>query len=367
MPLIDQIVSQHAKPVDTTGVANSFGEGITQGIAISKRREELAAQRQELEFKKLQLEQTKDEKEMEILFKASTTKDPALQKALAEEWTLFREGRGKRTNPTVMKLIGKSTELSQAINYAYNAAKNGDPEAKTFLQSFTDLTVSEAYSAATKLLRNEAYQKAVNAGAANRASGLDLRTDQLRLAFQKDLDAKFDKVGKTLDGSEAMFQNLKTVFASGDPIQIKSVIGQYARAVSGENGVLTEGDAARALQMTLGGDLASKIAYIFGEGQLPEGQVKKLTSNLDLFQANLRKVTRERIGRMEREFGNSAGAPYIGDYAKGRFEEFKKRLPEGPKQMSPGGLNQLRTLIPDLKRRNEYLKNQGYGPDNEGA
>jgi hypothetical protein len=154
----------------------------------------------------------------------------------------------------------------------------------------------DASKAMLTSLENRADQ---NASARERGQTLGYMRFREGLATnaQKDVNGFLTKIDKTSEEDSSRFNQMEDSFSRGDLQSVMSNLGNYARSVSGEKGVLTDTDIARIIPKNWNSSIASFFAR-FNEvptEQLPPEFTKNLQELLVLARNKQAKALENRV------------------------------------------------------------------------
>lgn len=159
-------------------------------------------------------------------------------------------------------------------------------------------------------------QKAADPAAATRAGGGGAPQ---QASYDRELRQNLDKLSTNVTSHKQQLDLLDTAVKSKKYDQVASILAQFARGISGERGVLTEGDISRTMPRNWQGDLAKLQAYFNDRptADLDPAYVKGLLEMAKIARANTYSMFKEQIGTKKNLYSNS---PYYGGNAKRNLE-----------------------------------------------
>lgn len=242
------MVSNYSKPIDTSGIEKGSQQGLSLGIDIAQRQQQMDMARKQLQFKQSQLQAQMDQHEYQLWGHFISAKDnPELQKAAGEEIMQARQQRGKPVNQTLMKVLSKGTDLPYAMNVILGVGQ-GDPNEildtpEPLLQSNPNIPNKMSRSTLMTTMLDQ-----MNSGTITEA--VKLANDLTKHVTQKKI-------------AEGAFN--KTLLAQGlDPIQYQEL---YSRYLENPN----DANAAAALARFLSTSKARQ-GIVQGQERVDQGQ-----------------------------------------------------------------------------------------------
>lgn len=137
-------------------IAPQSQAGLEAGMNLAQRQQQLDQQKQDLQFKKDQHTAQVYSTLHDSLHQATQEDDPAIRKALIEEWgNNYQQLTGNKANPAIMKLADKSDTFRDRLgNYMqmYKAIQEHDPDQLQKLNPELDYAMTGSPSDAIKSL-----------------------------------------------------------------------------------------------------------------------------------------------------------------------------------------------------------------------
>ena len=225
---------------------------------------------------------------------------------------LITETKGRETSTDLRPLLavadalslnGKTLSDNQALN---DIAKGFSQADKDALIAGLEVEAQKRRGAAT----NAIIQRLQTVG--GRGSGINnqiltqlgqqQRFDTAQTKRLEDVATKpIQKITDDLFDKEQRFEQIDAAFGQGDLQSVMSQLGNFARVVSGEVGVLTDSDITRILPRSIQGDTAKIQAFFSGfspTADLPERFTEKLR---DLVALAKEKTQQKALKQLERE------------------------------------------------------------------
>ncbi len=121
--------------------------------------------------------------------------------------------------------------------------------------------------------------------------------------MEKEVQENFSKqIMAPIDERYSQFQTMEQALKTGDINTIKMVLGQFARGISGEKGVLTDNDIARIFPTTAKQKIAQWKAFITGSADADPEIVAKANELLGYAKQNARNVYGKLINNRVNQF-----------------------------------------------------------------
>lgn len=123
--------------------------------------------------------------------------------------------------------------------------------------------------------------------------------------FQREYRKAVGPVLNSLNEHKQVFQNIEAALGSGSYAQVTMYLAQLAKGVSGEKGVLTEGDISRVLPKNIGIDAAKLWTYINTAGPdtpIPPGYTRALRLIVERARENTGKMFQGKINDTDNIF-----------------------------------------------------------------
>lgn len=286
---------------DTANRAISSFQPTAEEVALKKRSEELFRQKQE--------EQQGSVRDLE-----STLKN-------------YLAGSGQTNLKPLLGLVDSWTGSKTAQNYAEPESEDKKQEKALHIQDLIakrkgDITQSELDFIKSRLSDNNSVRLAeIMARQSGREAGLGRKADENVDKFLSKLDTDSAEDAKK-------FNSMDAAFASGSYGQVMPMLSIFARAVSGEKGVLTDTDIARVMPKNYQGGVAKFLTY-FNEvptSELPKNFTSTLRELLDKARTETAKKYRETLDAKESRLSK---LPTFREYApqyKATFGDSRKSI-----------------------------------------
>lgn len=193
MPFIDSL-AQYAKPIDTSGVSENLQQGLRTGMEMAARKDQNEKLNLELQFKKQQLEQGKDEHMTKLVNDIVKQEDPTLRKQLTGYAAKVGTQLGRPLSPEFTDAIYKSDDLRAAWLRRAATADTSDTETRYALMAENSGTMMGGPDKIAKFMNDveaQAAKSRENAALAGNRSQLQDQKDQ-QLIFRKQITALAD-------------------------------------------------------------------------------------------------------------------------------------------------------------------------------
>lgn len=167
--------------------------------------------------------------------------------------------------------------------------------------------------------------------------------------INKNIFAATNKLSESVTQLQIIDQALK----DGSLNKTTAVLGQIARLISGEKGVLTNQDINRALTRTIGKDFASLKAYFTNNpnAKLPEGTLTALRQLTAMTQLKIKEKYGTKLEELEAIYGNDPAIQMagLGDSVKAKISSAKRLY---------GLANSYNVSPEDISIASKYLTNE---------
>jgi hypothetical protein len=157
----------------------------------------------------------------------------------------------------------------------------------------------------------------------------DLSIMESKDKLEKEIQEKFNKdlITPLIERSQ-QFKTIETALAKGDINQIGMILGQFARGISGEKGVLTDRDIARVFPDTASQMISRWQAFITGNGPADPKIIEKAKDLVEAARSNANNVYGEVAQTTSNQFKNRSKAKEFGldPYIQEQVKESKRLL-----------------------------------------
>lgn len=328
MPLIDQFIGNSKIPGEDFSEKGLAAFKI--GSQFAQKQQELDINRQDLELKRQMNESLKDEKEMDLLVKGLSAKDPTIKKIFTKQWASLREQRGRLVDPSVIEYANRSPEVGKAIlDFTNRPEFIKLPRAQQvsafhdFITPMIDGDVGKASEVTAKYFAT-AFPKESN------QSSIDSRFEQAQgRIVRKDAETKWAKFANDVNDETGAYSQVAKALDSGNRIAYQQARIRLAQAITGQPGrALSDADAKSVIVNSLGNDIAEKLFYTTGTNEkLPASYIKEIKPALRLALESRKSALEAELNRKNESFqANVDEQTYAAPIVKKNYELAKNRL-----------------------------------------
>jgi hypothetical protein len=165
------------------------------------------------------------------------------------------------------------------------------------------LIMNKAADAQARVAANQAF--AMQRDAAKQAEQNERFDAKNRDNIEKEIQTAYERdIIMPLKERDAQFKTMETALAKGDSPTIMMILGQFARGISGEKGVLTDKDIERVFPQTARQKIANIQAFLTGKAPADPEVVSKARELLDIAKANARKIFGDSADQKARQYAS---------------------------------------------------------------